>query len=99
MKPVDEIVLTPSQEEGIRILETSQTNVFLTGGPGTGKSFLLQEYLSRAEEEIPVVASTGAAAILVGGRTFHSFFSLGILRETRVCRHLGIPNSTNEQVR
>jgi len=80
MKPADLIVLTPSQEEGIQILEKSQTNVFLTGGPGTGKSFLLQEYLNRADEEIPVVASTGAAAILVGGRTFHSFFSLGILQ-------------------
>lgn len=80
MKPTQEVVLTPSQEEGIRVLEDSQANVFLTGGPGTGKSFLIQEYLSRAAEEIPVVASTGAAAILVGGRTFHSFFSLGILQ-------------------
>src|SRR3989338_351386 len=74
------VTLTPSQEAGMTLLETSQENIFLTGGPGTGKSFLIQEYLKRSAEEIPVVASTGAAAILVGGRTFHSFFSLGILQ-------------------
>lgn len=55
-------------------------NIFLTGGPGTGKSFLIREFLDAAEDKIPVVASTGAAAILIGGRTFHSFFGLGIMQ-------------------
>lgn len=55
-------------------------NVFLTGAAGTGKSFLLERYLSgKHPDEFPVVASTGAAAVLIGGRTFHSFFGLGIL--------------------
>jgi hypothetical protein len=57
----------------------SPRNVFLTGAAGTGKSWLTRHYLSsRAMEDFPVVASTGAAAILVGGRTFHSFFGLGV---------------------
>ncbi|MFH0851278.1 MAG: helix-turn-helix domain-containing protein, partial [Candidatus Peregrinibacteria bacterium] len=55
-------------------------NVFLTGAAGTGKSYLLDRYLAgKPSEDFPVVASTGAAAVIVGGRTFHSFFGLGIL--------------------
>jgi ATP-dependent exoDNAse (exonuclease V) alpha subunit len=55
-------------------------NVFVTGGAGSGKSFLIRHFLStKAGAAFPVLASTGAAAVLVGGRTFHSFFGLGIM--------------------
>ncbi len=64
----------------MRLLLGSDENIFLTGGPGTGKSYLISEYLKFMPEKIPVIASTGAAAILVGGRTFHSFFGLGIMQ-------------------
>lgn len=74
------IVFTPSQKHGLKLLLEGENNVFLTGGPGTGKSFLIAEYLKEEMTEIPVIASTGAAAILLGGRTFHSFFGLGILQ-------------------
>lgn len=53
-------------------------NVFVTGGAGVGKSFLIRHF-KRDTKEFPMLASTGAAAVLVGGRTFHSFFGLGIL--------------------
>lgn len=72
--------LTASQEIGMRLLLGSNENLFITGGPGTGKSYLISEYLKFMPEKIPVIASTGAAAILVGGRTFHSFFGLGIMQ-------------------
>lgn len=55
----------------------NKNNVFITGAAGSGKSFLLRHYLK--DNDIPILASTGAAAILVGGRTFHSFFGLGIM--------------------
>lgn len=74
------IQLTRSQREGLDCLQDGRENIFLTGGPGTGKSFLIREFLKTQEKEIPVIASTGAAAILVGGRTFHSFFGLGIMQ-------------------
>ena len=63
----------------MRTLESGQ-NAFLTGGAGTGKSFLVQRFLnSTSDKGVVVTASTGAAAIIVGGRTFHSFFGLGLL--------------------
>jgi ATP-dependent DNA helicase PIF1 len=55
-------------------------NIFLTGFAGTGKSYLI-DYFQKDPKgaKIPMVASTGAAAVLVRGRTFHSFFGLGIM--------------------
>lgn len=71
--------LTRCQTTALDILER-QGNVFLTGAAGTGKSFLLHRYLhDKPSEAFPVVASTGAAAVIIGGRTFHSFFGLGIM--------------------
>jgi ATP-dependent DNA helicase PIF1 len=68
--------LNADQQSALRILR-GVDNVFLTGAAGCGKSFLLRAYLKAAP--IPILASTGAAAILVGGRTFHSFFGLGVM--------------------
>ncbi len=71
--------LNPEQSAAMKILHGSE-NVFITGGAGTGKSHLIRNYLKGTDPEtVPVLASTGAAAVLVGGRTFHSFFGLGIL--------------------
>jgi len=72
-------ILTPCQQRALEVLN-GDSNVFLTGEAGTGKSYLLGQFLEgKGTKRYPVVASTGAAAILVGGRTFHSFFGLGIL--------------------
>lgn len=71
--------LTLDQEQAFIHLKENRRNLFITGGAGTGKSFLIQHFLKSEVEKIPVLASTGAAAILVGGRTFHSFFGLGVL--------------------
>jgi ATP-dependent DNA helicase PIF1 len=73
--------LTPSQHEALKSL-TGIGNVFLTGPAGTGKSFLINHYISNHNPQIPVVCSTGAGAVLVGGRTFHSFFGLGTMQES-----------------
>ena len=65
---MENVQLTPSQTEAFRDLTEGRENIFLTGGPGTGKSFLIREFLDQCPEKVPVVASTGAAAILIGGR-------------------------------
>src|SRR4051794_16963882 len=74
------IRLTLDQEQAFLHLKENKRNLFITGGAGTGKSFLIQHFLKSEPQKIPVLASTGAAAILVGGRTFHSFFGLGIMQ-------------------
>ena len=55
-------------------------NVFFTGCAGTGKSFLL-EYLVKTlggkDGGLYVTASTGIAAVNVGGTTLHSFAGIG----------------------
>ncbi|HWL51333.1 MAG TPA: PIF1 family ATP-dependent DNA helicase [Chthoniobacteraceae bacterium] len=54
-------------------------NILVTGSAGTGKSTLLR--VVRDELEIPVTASTGIAAVNVGGRTIHSWAGLGLARD------------------
>lgn len=69
-----------SQDQELALQDLSlPRNSFLTGRAGTGKSTVLRKYLQLSRENIAILASTGAAAVIVGGRTFHSFFGLGIL--------------------
>lgn len=71
--------LSNEQADALDLLNSGE-NVFLTGGAGSGKSFLIRHFMKDiAKEQMPILASTGAAAVLIGGRTFHSFFGLGIM--------------------
>jgi ATP-dependent DNA helicase PIF1 len=80
-KLIPALNMTPCQATALESLESpDKPNVFVTGGAGVGKSFLIRHFQRGLEpKEFPMLASTGAAAVLVGGRTFHSFFGLGIL--------------------
>lgn len=72
--------LSPCQQKALDLLEKTQDNLFISGRAGSGKSFLIRHFLKGKDPKLfPIVASTGAAAVLVGGRTFHSFFGLGIM--------------------
>lgn len=69
-------------QEQIKALESFKTgnNIFLSGGAGCGKSYTLKAMINWCNEEgiqIGVTASTGAAAVLIGGRTIHSFLGIG----------------------
>lgn len=77
--PSSAVTLTECQKRAWSHL-SGRGNVFLTGQAGTGKSELVNRFRSGLDPaKFPVVASTGAAALIVGGCTFHSFFGLGIL--------------------
>ncbi len=68
------------QEIAFGILKTGR-NVFLTGSAGTGKTYLLNQYIQYLKErniKPTIVAPTGIAASHIGGMTIHSFFGIGI---------------------
>lgn len=59
-----------------QFIEQTDTNVFLTGKAGTGKTTFLKELRANSPKRMVVVAPTGVAAINAGGVTIHSFFQL-----------------------
>lgn len=68
------------QQEALNILKLGY-NVFLTGPPGSGKTFLLNkyiDYLKQHHKAVAVTASTGIAATHMNGITLHSWSGLGI---------------------
>lgn len=68
------------QREALEILKTG-ANVFLTGVPGAGKTYVINKYISYLEDKgiyPAVTASTGIAATHIGGTTIHSFSGIGI---------------------
>jgi ATP-dependent DNA helicase PIF1 len=69
-----------TQAQALEILKTG-ANVFLTGEPGSGKTFVVNEYvryLKACEVPVAVTASTGIAATHINGFTIHSWSGIGI---------------------
>jgi len=54
----------------------TNSNIFLTGKAGTGKTTFLKHIKDISQKALAVVAPTGVAAINAGGTTIHSFFQL-----------------------
>lgn len=72
-----------TQAQALKIM-LSGANVFLTGSPGAGKTYTLNEFIEAAEldgRKVAVTASTGIAASHIGGVTIHSWSGLGIAEE------------------
>lgn len=69
-----------TQDQALTILKTG-ANVFLTGEPGAGKTYVVNQYVSWLRErgiEPAITASTGIAATHVGGMTIHAWSGVGI---------------------
>ena len=70
--------LSPAQSAVVDSFEKGK-NLFITGGAGSGKSYLLS-FLKRnyAGRGLEVTASTGIAAVNIGGTTIHSWAGIGL---------------------
>ncbi len=69
-----------TQARALSILKTG-ANVFLTGEPGAGKTYTINEYVHYLHEhdiDVAICASTGIAATHIGGMTIHSWSGIGI---------------------
>lgn len=72
-----------TQDRALDILKTG-ANVFLTGEPGAGKTYVIDKYVAWLEAaglHVAVTASTGIAATHIGGMTIHSWSGFGIKEE------------------
>ena len=68
-----------TQDTALTILKTG-ANVFLTGEPGAGKTYVINRYINWLQASgltVAVTASTGIAATHIGGLTIHSWSGVG----------------------
>ena len=68
------------QEEALKILKMGHS-VYLTGEAGSGKTYVIDKYISWLKKRgirSAVTASTGIAATHLGGSTIHSWSGIGI---------------------
>jgi ATP-dependent exoDNAse (exonuclease V) alpha subunit len=87
------------QSEALDILKMGE-NVFLTGPAGSGKTYVLNDYINFLKNKgvsVGITASTGIAATHIGGMTIHSWAGIGIndsmsesdIRDLFKKKHLG----------
>lgn len=72
-----------TQDKALSILKSGR-NVFLTGSAGTGKTYVLNQFIQHLKDakiEVSVTASTGIAATHIKGSTIHSWSGLGVKQE------------------
>lgn len=83
--PSNKIVKLSEMQTRVIAAVKAKRNVFFSGVAGTGKSYLL-EYLIRyvlPANDTAITASTGIAAVPLGGTTIHSFAGIGLGQETK----------------
>lgn len=69
-----------TQKQALDILKMGK-NVFLTGAAGSGKTYVLNQYISYLKKHhipVAITASTGIAATHMNGKTIHSWAHIGI---------------------
>jgi ATP-dependent exoDNAse (exonuclease V) alpha subunit len=60
----------------------SGRNIFITGGAGSGKSYFITKYAKSSLRTVALTATTGTAALNIGGETIHRLLGIGISSRT-----------------
>ncbi len=69
-----------TQKDALDVLKMGH-NVYLTGSAGSGKTYVLNQYIKYLKEhdvDVGITASTGIAATHMNGTTIHSWSGLGV---------------------
>ena len=69
-----------TQSSALSLLKTG-ANMFITGPAGSGKTYLINQYIKYLQDHevtVGITASTGIAATHMGGVTIHSWSGMGI---------------------
>ena len=96
-----EVKLNHLQRVAFDAVVHEKKSCFITGGAGTGKSYLIHCIKKRFKEEkikFHVLAPTGVAAANVEGQTYHTMFGIypGDKYYTKFCN---IPEAIKENLR
>lgn len=78
------IVLNHEQELAVDAFMSGE-NIFITGPAGTGKSVTLRKIISsltQNDRKFGVTSTTGNSAILIGGKTLHSYLGIGLAKDS-----------------
>jgi hypothetical protein len=98
----DDVRMLTDEQRAVFALVERGDSVFFTGSAGTGKSMLIGVLIAHlrkrwGEEAVAVTASTGAAAVNIGGTTLHTFAGIGL--GNKPVGQLAEAAKKNEQVR
>jgi ATP-dependent DNA helicase PIF1 len=88
------------QAQALGILSEGHS-VFLTGPAGSGKTYVLNEFVRWARckgKKVAVTASTGLAATHLGGNTIHSWAGIGIADEFKKHMVSDMSKTRREQI-
>ena len=76
-------LLNEKQQRAFDIAVGSRENVFITGSGGCGKTFTIKKIVKEFNENKinhAITASTGAAALLIGGITIHRWSGCDVFK-------------------
>jgi len=68
---------TENQDDVLTALK-GKSNIFLTGSAGSGKTYITNKFATTTSKNVALTATTGIAALNIGGETIHRFLGIGI---------------------